>query len=322
MADGDRGGLDCRELHERKDPRVADHRGQLAAEDREVGDGTGEQRLQRVSLALARDGIGDEAGGGAHREEADGKDGEALVAAHGLEPEEDPDQDRQHQRAIREAPLRLAAAGNDLPDLLPRDRAYVLDHGAASGSCEQGEKRGFQRTCALVDLFDVGAGRDEQSHQRRHRRGRRQFDVQLTVVRLERRDLRKRAERVQGGTESAALDGDGARGSVPQVVGWTFGDQPTVPDHADAVTHALGFVEIVRGDEHGHALSPSEIEQVGAEPGCRDGVEACGGLVEEDHGWTMEERASRARASASFPCSRCRRARRGVPRDRSVRAVR
>jgi hypothetical protein len=34
---------------------------------------------------------------------------------------------------------------------------------------QQGEKRGFQRTRAL-DLFDIGTGRDEQSHQRRQAR--------------------------------------------------------------------------------------------------------------------------------------------------------
>ena len=78
---------------------------------------------------------------------------------------------------------------------------------------------------------------------------------------------------------------------MPQVVGRAFRDQPTAPDHADAITHALGLVEIVRGDEDGDALSAREIEQVSAKAGGGDGVEAGGGLVEEDHGWSMEERA-------------------------------
>ena len=132
----------------------------------------------------------------------------------------------------------------------------------------------------------------------------------------------RRRSASSAGREARAGDGDGARGSVAEVVGWARRDQAAVTDHADAVTHALRFVEVVGGDEDGDVLPAGEVEQVGAEPGRGHRVEARGGLVEEDHGRPMEERAPRVPPSASCPGSRFRPARRDGRRDRSDRAAR
>src|SRR3989442_15576475 len=41
------------------------------------------------------------------------------------------------------------------------------------------------------------------------------------------------------------------------------GDETPVVDHGDAVGHAISFVHVVGGEEHGHALGGPEVAHVG-----------------------------------------------------------
>src|SRR5437016_5774315 len=41
------------------------------------------------------------------------------------------------------------------------------------------------------------------------------------------------------------------------------GDDASVIDHGDAIGHAIRFIHVVRGEEHGHALAVPEVAYVG-----------------------------------------------------------
>src|SRR5437660_8349242 len=61
------------------------------------------------------------------------------------------------------------------------------------------------------------------------------------------------------------------------------GDEAPVVDHGDAVGHAIRFVHVVGGEEHGHALGGSEALHMGPHLIAALRIEAERRLVEKQH---------------------------------------
>ena len=62
-------------------------------------------------------------------------------------------------------------------------------------------------------------------------------------------------------------------------------------DDADAVGHTVGFVHVVRGEEHGHALGLVDLLHMRPELVAALGIEAQRGLVEEENARRMQKAA-------------------------------
>ena len=75
---------------------------------------------------------------------------------------------------------------------------------------------------------------------------------------------------------------DGAARAIDEFLGCPFGDQTTGGEHADPIGQLLGFVEVVRGQQHGRAVVTERLDEV-PRATTRRRIEAGGRLVEEQH---------------------------------------
>ena len=116
-----------------------------------------------------------------------------------------------------------------------------------------------------------------------------------------------------------------------------LGDDAGPVDDPDAVSEHVRLLEVLRGEEHGHALLPREAGDLRPEGAPALGIEAGGGLVEEEDRGTVDEREGQVEA-ALHPAgvgadaalggerrgrrARAARPRAGAARRRSCRGVR
>ena len=82
-----------------------------------------------------------------------------------------------------------------------------------------------------------------------------------------------------------------------QLVRSALGDHEPVVDHGDPVGQAVGLVQVLGGEEHGHALW-RRAPRASPTARCGCGVEARRRLVEEDHGRPGDERRGEVEAAA------------------------
>jgi len=82
-----------------------------------------------------------------------------------------------------------------------------------------------------------------------------------------------------------------------EVLRRALGDEPPARDDPDPVSELLGLLEVLGGQEDGGALVV-EAAQLAPQRRSAGGVEARGGLVEEEHGRTVHERQREVEAPA------------------------
>ena len=88
-----------------------------------------------------------------------------------------------------------------------------------------------------------------------------------------------------------------AADAVLELVGGALGDHVAVVDHHDPVGEAVGLLEVLRGQQHGRARRRARLDRLPhAQP--RAGVEARGGLVEEQHRRPVDERGGQVEPPA------------------------
>ena len=131
-----------------------------------------------------------------------------------------------------------------------------------------------------------------------------------------------RPGRREGAAERLAVVGaDQRAGAGEQLVARALGDDPAVADDHQPVGDRVDLVQQVRGEQHG-AAAVGEVAQQAAHPAHPLGVEAVGGLVEDQHLGFAEQRVaipSRWRMPSEYWRTRLRG---GAGRGRPARAAR
>ena len=156
-------------------------------------------------------------------------------------------------------------------------------------------------TARVVDVDRLGVEAVEQRAQRLDAAVARELERQLLVVAAgvaER--ARGRLERVRVGEAEA----DVAAGDQPlELVRRALGDEPAVVEDGDPVGELVGLVQVLRGQEDGHAAGDEVADDLPHRaPAAR--VQAGGRLVEEDDPRDRRPGPSRGRAGAACRPSR------------------
>jgi hypothetical protein len=103
----------------------------------------------------------------------------------------------------------------------------------------------------------------------------------------------KRSPTATRKTSSSVADA----GSALELGGRALDREPAVGEDADTVGEALGLVEVLGREQHGHPVIAQRADLVPQRlPG--DGIEAGGRLVEEDHARRADERGREIEAAA------------------------
>ncbi len=78
------------------------------------------------------------------------------------------------------------------------------------------------------------------------------------------------------------------------------GDHPAVVDDHDPVGQLVGLIEVLGGEQQGHAVGNQEADDV-PHPDPTGRVESCRGLIEEEHGRPCDQAGGEVEAAAHAP---------------------
>ena len=198
-------------------------------------------------------------------------------------------------------PAGIVAAAISSPP--PRPARLLALGRLLGGVSGEREEHVVERGPVDLEVLELHAGLVEPSHGLREyaRAGAdRHADRAALALRLP-RPVGHRPERLErtiavGGLTEDDLDALAAV-AVLQLVGRALGDHAAVVDHRDLVGQVVGLLEVLRREENGRAL-PHELGDHVPHRQPRAGVEARGGLVEEEDRRARDERTGEIEAAA------------------------